>query len=206
MIPANNSAAWVRRLRRFVDPPPEICELCRAQIADAHEHLIALPMRRLVCACESCAGAAPENGPRRFRRIFRSSRKLPEFAIADELWLSFDIPVEMAFFIREENRGLGIALYPGPAGLVQAELPFDAWSELVAQYRWLDDLVPETEALLVNRTHGAREYFRLSTDYCYALAGLMRSEWRGFGGGTELWNSLEHYFAQLSARADPHHA
>jgi len=202
MKPATNSAAWVRRLRRFVDPPPEVCELCRAAIAEAHEHLIAVPARRLVCACPGCAAAAPQG----YRRIFQFSRKVADFELGDELWLSFDIPVDLAFFIRDESTGRGIALYPGPAGLVQAELPLDGWGELAAQYRWLDDLMPETEALLVNRTQGAREYFRLSTDHCFALAGLMRSEWRGFGGGPEFWNSLENYLTQLSVAADLHDA
>jgi Family of unknown function (DUF5947) len=206
MSASPNSARWVRGLRRFIDPPPQICEHCRAPIPETHEHLIALPGRRLVCVCAPCAATAPQAGSRRFRRIVPQCVKLADFFISDELWLAFDIPVEMAFFIRDERSGDPIALYPGPAGLVQSESPLDAWNELTGQYPWLAQLAPETEALLVNRTNRMRDYYRLSTDYCFGLSGLMRKEWRGFGGGPEFRDRLEAWFTGLSAGAEQAHA
>jgi hypothetical protein len=44
-------------LRRFARPRPlrERCDLCDADLADEHAHLLELSNRRLVCACDACA-------------------------------------------------------------------------------------------------------------------------------------------------------
>jgi len=54
-------------------------------------------------------------------------------------------------------------------------LGLEAWSELAASNPVLNDLQPDVEALLVNRTRGAREYYRLPIDRCFSLAGLIRT-------------------------------
>ena len=48
--------------------------------------------------------------------------------------------------------------------------------------------VAEVEALFVYARPGVagREAFFVPIDLCYALVGLVRREWRGFSGGTEL--------------------
>jgi hypothetical protein len=61
----------------------------------------------------------------------------------------------------------------------------------------LTDLHPDVEALLVNRMNGAREYYLVSIDRCYALIGLMRKHWRGLSGGAEVWESVQDYFQKL---------
>ena len=65
----------------------------------------------------------------------------------------------------------------------------------------LTELEPDVEALLVNRTNGAREYYRAPIDRCYALAGLIRTHWRGLSGGSEVWDAVSmQYFAELRER------
>ena len=76
---------------------------------------------------------------------------------------------------------------PSPAGATESLLSLDAWSQLVANNPALTELEPDVEALLVNRTKGAREYYRCTIDRCYALVGLIRTHWRGLSGGTEVW-------------------
>jgi hypothetical protein len=64
----------------------------------------------------------------------------------------------------------------------------------------------DVEALLANRlgpSHGfsAPEYFVLPIDECYRLVGLIRSRWRGLSGGTEVWEKLQQFFAELRERS-----
>ena len=80
-------------------------------------------------------------------------------------------------------------IYPSPAGPTESLLSLDAWSQLAETNQVLAELEPDVEALLVNRTNGAREYYRVSIDRCYALVGLIRTRWRGLSGGTEVWDA-----------------
>ena len=47
------------------------------------------------------------------------------------------------------------------------------------------------QALLVNRVRGARRQWIVPIDECYALVGLIRTHWRGFTGGAEVWQELD---------------
>ena len=69
------SLAALASLRRFARPRAarERCELCGAELADEHAHLVELASRRLACACEACAilfsgqgaGRVPPRAPAR---------------------------------------------------------------------------------------------------------------------------------------------
>ena len=61
----------------------------------------------------------------------------------------------------------------------------------------LGALQPDVEALLVNRTHGCREYYLVPIDRCYALVGTIRRQWRGLSGGSEVWEAIGGFFARL---------
>ena len=83
-------------------------------------------------------------------------------------------------------------------------VPNRSWSRScsAAPYvRSLAAMVPDVEALLVNRARGARSHWLVPIDDCYGLVGLMRTHWRGFTGGRELWEELERFFAELDAKA-----
>lgn len=194
------SGRWIRALRFFIDPPQDRCELCRRPIPETHEHLIRLPMRRLVCACRACTeSVAGEGAGPRYRHVISRGRKLHDFVLDDDGWRALGVPVELVFFIRDDAGGRPIALYPGPAGIVESAVDSEAWADLVAANPWLGDLNPETDALLVNRRSSKRDYYRLSTDYCYALCGLMRTHWQGISGGAEAGSALDEYFSKLDA-------
>jgi hypothetical protein len=96
-----------------------------------------------------------------------------------------------------------VALFPGPAGATRAQLNGEAWAALARSHSLLQELEPAAEALLVNRSAGRRDHYRVSTDHCYALAGLLRTRWRGLAGGEEAWAAIDDYFADLERTAAP---
>jgi hypothetical protein len=180
-------------LRRFVHPPLERCELCRASLPGAHTHLLELRAAQLRCACAACAGryGTVEEG---FLPVTPRKEKLPSFKLSDAGWGEFQIPIDLAFLVR---RGDGlVALYPGPAGIVQSQASDEAWQDLAARNPVLTELAPEVEALVINRVHGRREAWRLSIDHCFSLAGTLRQKWHGLSGGPKVWDAIEHYFDQ----------
>ena len=61
------------------------------------------------------------------------------------------------------------------------------------------ELKPDIEALLVNRVGHARgmreaEYYIAPIDECYKLVGLIRANWKGLSGGTEVWTEVGRFF------------
>lgn len=46
------------------------------------------------------------------------------------------------------------------------------------------------------------EYYLAPIDQCYRLVGLMRTHWRGFSGGGEVWNRIATFFAALRQRSE----
>ena len=107
----------------------------------------------------------------------------------------------MAFFFHNSDVGCVVAYYPGPMGPTESQLELDSWAEIKRTNPVLAAMVPDVEALLVNRARGARSHWLVPIDDCYGLVGLMRTHWRGFTGGRELWEELERFFAELDAKA-----
>jgi hypothetical protein len=194
-VPSGN---WVATLRRFVgSPTTERCELCGSGLGAPHQHLVEPANRRLLCACESCVGkivAAPNS---EYRVVPSGARLLPDFHMTDAEWDALRLPIDMAFLFHSTPEKRPVAFYPGPAGATESLLSLDAWEQLVASNPALADLEPDVEALLVNRIDGAREYYRVPIDRCFALVGLIRTRWRGLSGGAEAWEAIRHFFAEL---------
>jgi hypothetical protein len=189
---------WVATLRRFVgSPTTQHCELCDSGLGAAHQHLVEPASRRLLCACDSCVGkiAAAPNGE--YRVVPSGARLLSDFHMTDAEWDALRLPIDMAFLFHSTPERRPVALYPGPAGATESLLSLDAWEQLVASNPALADLEPDVEALLVNRIDGAREYYRVPIDRCFALVGLIRTHWRGLSGGAEAWQAIRDFFAQL---------
>jgi hypothetical protein len=189
-------------LRRFVRPGPvrERCELCAAELAEEHAHLVEPSSRRLACACEACAILFGGQAEMKFRRVPRSVRFLADFRLSDMAWEGLQLPIDLAFFLHSTPAGCVVALYPSPAGATEALVAPEAWEDLVRENPVLRDFEPDVEALLVNRIGAARECYRVGIDECYKLVGLIRTHWRGLSGGQAAWDEIGRFFAGLKGR------
>jgi hypothetical protein len=198
-----NSESAFAVLRRFVRQravAEERCELCSAGLPGEHEHLVDLATRKLTCACQACAILFSGKANPKYRRVPRRLRYLTNFQLTDAQWESLLIPISMAFFFNSSAVGKVIALYPSPAGATESLLDFESWDEIRRDNPVLDEMEPDTEALLVNRVRGAAEYYLLPIDECYKLVGLIRTHWHGLSGGTQMWEAIGKFFAELKAK------
>lgn len=181
----------------------ERCELCDAPIPSAHRHMLELSSGQLLCVCRACAVLFDREGSggARYKLLPERRLRLTGFRLSDLLWERLAIPVEMAFFFDSSAEQRVLARYPGPIGPVESKLELGAWDEIQEANPVLFDMQQDVEALLVNRTRGARQYWLVPLDDCYALVGLIRTQWRGLGGGKAVWQELERFFAALDDRA-----
>jgi hypothetical protein len=212
--PRNTAFAALRRFARSPAPAPaERCELCGLPLAEEHLHLIELANRRLVCACDPCAILFENQGAGgggKYRRVPRRVRLLSDFRMSDGQWDSLMIPINLAFFFHSTPAGRVVALYPSPAGPTESLLSLESWEEIVRENPVLADMQPDVESLLVNRVRSARdgtasaEYYVVPIDQCYKLVGLIRARWHGLSGGSEVWEAIAHFFAELNERSSPY--
>ena len=181
----------------------EHCELCGDPIPSEHRHLLDLRNREIMCACRACKilfdGAAAGGG--HYRLVPDRRLRLSGFDMDDTTWAELRIPVDMAFFFHHTEAGRVVAYYPSPAGPTESLLELDSWEELQQANPVLGELERDVEALLVNRSRGARQYFLVPIEDCYALVGLIRTRWRGLSGGREVWEEIESFFEGLAGRS-----
>ncbi len=181
----------------------EHCELCGEPILPAHQHLLDMSSRELTCTCRACAllfdrRAASEG---RYRLVPDRRLRIEDFELDDGVWESLRIPVEMAFFLHWTGADRMMAFYPSPMGATECLLELRAWEDLVTANPVLGDMEPDVETLLVNRARGAREYYLAPIDDCFDLVGLIRTNWRGLGGGREVWKEIDGFFERLAGRS-----
>jgi hypothetical protein len=190
-------------LRRLVRPRPrtECCELCGTDLPPDHAHLVEPASRKLLCCCDACAILFSGAQSPRYRRVPRRVESLADFRMTDAEWEDLHIPINLAFFFHSSSAGRVVAAYPSPAGATESLLTLEAWRGLEEQNPALRELEPDVEALLVNRVVPAREHYRVPIDECYKLVGLIRSNWRGLSGGTEVWEAIGRFFTGLKEKA-----
>ena len=181
----------------------ESCDLCGESLPEEHRHLLDLESRELMCACRPCSLLFDRKaaGGGHYRLIGERRLELGDFELDDATWEELRIPVDMAFFFRHSAAGRVMAFYPSPMGPTESLLELDAWSRIEAANPVLGDMAPDVEALLVNRARGARRQWLVPLDDCYALVGLIRTRWKGLGGGTQVWRDIDQFFERLSNRA-----
>lgn len=177
--------------------------MCSSPIADEHQHLLEPANRLLLCTCDACAILFSEGSSTKYRRVPRRIEALSNFVMPDEQWDALGIPIGLAFFCRSSITGHISAIYPSPAGGTESLLQEECWEMLCDQNPVLRTLLPDVEALLINRIAGARDYQRVPIDECYKLVGVIRIYWRGLSGGKELWERISRFFADLRSRAMP---
>jgi uncharacterized protein DUF5947 len=190
----------LRRLAREAQAM-EQCDLCSAPLREGHRHLVEPANRQVVCACDPCSILFGGQSERRYKLIPDRILYLAGLDLPDDLWESLLVPVNMAFFFRSTPEARIVPMYPSPAGATESLLELEPWQELEAANPILKQLEPDVEALLVNRVGGVRDHYLVPIDRCYELVGLIRSEWRGLSGGTEVWRAIDGFFTGIKASA-----
>ncbi len=182
----------IRRARR--PPVGERCDLCALELPDGHRHLLDTERREIRCVCQACSllfqQEAASDG--HYRLVPRRRIRLPDVSTA-----GLGVPVGLAFFVVRAG-GTVDAHYPSPAGPTRWEVDDAAWREVVAAGPPLARMAPEVEALLVNTTRGRRDRWLVPIDDCFALISLVRREWQGLTGGTQVWVEIDRFFAGLT--------
>jgi hypothetical protein len=185
--------------------PEEQCELCGLALPGEHRHLMDLETGQLMCACRACStlfnGAAAGGG--HFKLVPDRRLRLGGFDLDDHVWEQLRIPVDMAYFFRSSRDDRVKAFYPSPMGPTESLLGLDAWDELERRNPVLEDMSADVEALLVNRAKGARRQWIVPIEDCFSLVAAIRTRWRGFTGGAEVWEEIGRFFEQLDARSRP---
>lgn len=181
----------------------ERCELCGAVIAPAHRHLLDLSSRQLLCACRACSTLFDRRaaGGGHYRLVPDRRLRLDEFELPDHVWEELRIPVDMAFFFHSSPAERVVAYYPGAMGATESHLSLSAWSEIEATNPVLASMEPDVEALLVNRTNEVRRQWLVPIEDCYRLVAVIRTRWRGFTGGKEVWREIDEFFQALDKQA-----
>jgi hypothetical protein len=211
MVEARRRAETLARIRSLARtgtasktngaPPPaqERCDICHAPLPDDHRHLLHLEERRIVCSCEACW--ALHSGDAEYRPCGMRTLWLEGFDCSDEMWGLFQIPIGLAFFMRSTVTGGVVAFYPSPAGATESELALEPWEALARRNPVLADLDPDAEALVANRLADPAQYVIAPIDDCYALVGLIKSQWEGISGGDAIAQAVPQFFAAMRARA-----
>lgn len=181
----------------------EHCELCGNPIPEQHRHLLALETRELLCACRPCSVLFDHRGAGagQYRLVPERVLRLDDFALGDLAWEQLRIPVDMAFFFTSSADERVMAFYPSPMGATESRLELDAWDEVKRANPVTATMEPDVEALLVNRAKGARQHWLVPIEDCYRLVALIRTRWRGFTGGKDVWVEIERFFGGLDDRA-----
>jgi hypothetical protein len=181
--------------------------MCDAPIAEAHQHVVDLSSRTLMCTCRACYLLFTAEGAElRYRAVPDRYLSFPDFRLGPGQWDELEIPVGLAFFFHNSGLARTVAFYPGPAGATESELPLDAWSSVLSENPQLGAMRPDVEALLVRtpgRGSGEVTCHLVPIDACYELVGQLRSIWRGFDGGQDARAMIEAFFANVAARSKP---
>lgn len=192
-------------LRRFARPRPNVerCELCGAELAPEHQHLLNQRSREITCSCDACAILFCGQEGDKFLRVPRRALRLKDFVFTEAAWDALMLPINLAFFLREVSGRVRV-MYPSPAGAMESLIEVPSWEELFATETTPMTVEPEVEALIVNRIGGEDSCFVVPIDACYRLVGLIRTKWRGHSGGGEVWQAIADFFDGLATQArDP---
>jgi hypothetical protein len=195
-------------LRRFAKrrTPVERCDLCGVEVAPIHDHLIDPAERRLACACGACAVLFSAQAGTRYKRVPHDVIALDELTISASHWEALRLPIDLAFFYDSTPQGRVVACYPSPAGATESLLELESWEEIRGEHPALHDLQPDVQALLVNRVRAGvarNDCFIVPIDQCFRLVGIIRLHWKGFTGGSAVWEEIDRFFGDLRRVARP---
>lgn len=174
----------------------ERCELCSEPIPPQHRHLLEVASGVLMCVCPPCSILfnRSEASLGRYHLVPDRRLYLEDFQLPDHVWAGLRIPVNVAYFVEDSRRNRVVAYYPSPLGPTESDLRLDAWQQIVRDNPVLNDLAPDVEALLINRSRDARDHYLAPITDCYRLAAILRTHWRGINGGDEVWGKIDDFF------------
>jgi hypothetical protein len=206
-------APFVRRTRDGVRPGAR-CELCAAPIEADHPHVADLERRALACACRACAllfaGArSARGGVARWRTVPDRHLHEPGFTLDAARLRALGVPIHTAFVFESTAAGGWLAVYPSPAGPVEAPLEEAAARAFVASVPFAHDLAVDVEALLLTPRGATRDpsapldVTLIPIHAGYALIGKLRRLYRGLDGGEEARVALAEEVAALRAKGAP---
>jgi hypothetical protein len=178
------------------------CELCAAPVGDRHAHVVELATHAIACACGACAVLFRDAGAGggRYRTIPDRVVVAANGALPEAEWARLEIPVRLAFLVRRDG---WVALYPSPAGPVEAPLSDAAARALGTVLPASAQVTPEVEALLLHRSpEGATRALIVPLDAGYELVGLVRRHWRGFDGGDAARAAIDEFLRRIQRTAD----
>jgi hypothetical protein len=188
----------------------ERCEMCAEAIAEAHQHVVNLESRVLMCTCRGCYLLfTADQAALRYRAVPDRFLSFPDVAFGGAEWDDLQIPVGLAFLFHNSVQDRVFAFYPGPAGATESLLSLEAWQRLRDRNPQLGQLRSDVEALVLRGSdHDGPDACAYSVhlvpiDSCYELVGRLRTLWRGFDGGQEARAAVEDYFAVLATRSRP---
>jgi Fe-S cluster biogenesis protein NfuA len=185
-------------------PAPEAarCEMCSAEIGEAHDHVARVASRELLCVCRPCWLLFEHEGAGRgnYRPVSNRWAGGAWLELSDLAWAALGIPVRMAFFVVDSTRG-PLGIYPSPGGPVEASIDDDAWRDLRQKSRALDAIKPDVEAWLVDgRDREGFAGYIVPIDACYELVGQVRLQWRGFDGGDAARAIIDAFFENVRSK------
>src|SRR5262245_32180977 len=110
------------RTPRPVPRPDERCDLCCREIAEAHQHVVNLETRGLLCTCRACYLLFTHEGAGqgRYRAVPERYVAAPDFALSHEQWDALQVPVAMVFLFFNSLLNRMVAFYPSPAGATES--------------------------------------------------------------------------------------
>jgi hypothetical protein len=176
-------------------------------VPSEHRHVLDVQTRTVLCACRPCSILFDRDaaGGEHYRLVPERRLRLDDLELSDLAWEELQIPVDMAFFFHSSAAGRVMAFYPSPMGATESRLELTAWEEIEQANPVLAGMRPDIEALLVNRPrNGPRRHWLVPIDDCYRLVAVIRTRWRGFTGGKEVWLELERFFDDLDRRSRSH--
>jgi len=177
----------------------ERCDLCSEPLPPAHGHLLDLAAEDICCACRACALLFDREaaGGGHYRLLPQRRLRLGDLADDELLHSGLGVPVDLVFFVRSGADGEVTARYPSPLGTLRTSVDRQTWAELEQANPVLRQIADDVEALLVDRTGGARRHWLLPLDDCYRLAAVVRTHWKGLGGGPDVRPHLDDFFDRL---------
>lgn len=204
--PPSSGIAVLQRLMSRPKPAGESCEMCAEPVTSEHSHVVRLDQRKLMCTCRGCALLFTNSGAGqgKYRAVPMRVVSDPDFVFDLARWDQLAIPVGLAFLFTNSTLGQTVAFYPSPAGATESELNADSWAEIGEDTPLLGELEPDVEALLLRRTDDGVICYLVPIDICYELVGLVRTYWKGFAGGDEVWAAVDELFDRVRTRSRPY--